>query len=54
MTDDFSYDPVTAVNEATATGPTAALFADIRATIGIPLVTSIWRALAGTDDALHY
>ncbi|MBI1396889.1 MAG: hypothetical protein GC151_12990 [Betaproteobacteria bacterium] len=52
MAADFSYDPVTAVDEATATGETARIFADIRATMGIPLVTSIWRGLAGMDDSL--
>jgi hypothetical protein len=31
MNADFSYDPVTAVDEATATGATADIFADIRA-----------------------
>ncbi len=50
---DFSYDPVTAVDEATATGATAEIFADIRETMGIPLVTSIWRGLAGMGDSLH-
>lgn len=53
MSDDFSYDPVTAVDEATATGATAEIFADIRETMGIPLVTSIWRGLAGMGDSLH-
>jgi len=53
MSSDFSYDPVTAVDESTATGPTAEVFADIRETMGIPLVTSIWRGLAGMDDSLH-
>lgn len=52
MSTDFSYDPVTAVDEATATGATAEIFADIRATMGIPLITSIWRGLAGMDDDL--
>jgi len=53
MSSDFSYDPVTAVDEATATGATAEAFADIRETMGIPLVTSIWRGLADMDDSLH-
>ena len=53
MSSDFSYDPVTAVDESTATGTTAEIFADIRETMGIPLVTSIWRGLAGIDDSLH-
>lgn len=52
MTADFSYDPVTAIDEASATGETAAIFADIRATMGIPLITSIWRGLADMDDSL--
>lgn len=53
MSTDFSYDPVTAVDEATATGTTAEIFADIRDTMGIPLVTSIWRGLAGMGDSLQ-
>lgn len=53
MDDDFSYDPVTAVDEASATGETAAIFADIRSTLRIPLVTSIWRGLASMDDSLQ-
>ena len=52
MSTDFSYDPVTAVDEATATGATAEIFADIRATMGIPLITSIWRGLAGMEGDL--
>lgn len=47
-----SYDPVTAVDEASATGETAAIFADIRETMGIPLITSIWRGLADMEDSL--
>lgn len=52
MASDFSYDPVTALDEASATGETAAIFADIRQTMGIPLLTSIWRGLAGMDASL--
>jgi hypothetical protein len=52
MSSDFSYDPVTAIEEASATGKTAEVFADIRSTMGIPLVTSIWRGLAGVGSAL--
>lgn len=52
MSADFSYDPVTAIDEATATGATAEIFADIRQTMGIPLITSIWRGLAGMGDSL--
>lgn len=52
MSDDFSYDPVTVIDERSASGETAEVFADIRATMAIPLVTSIWRGLAGMDDSL--
>lgn len=52
MGSDFAYDPVTALDESSATGPTADLFADIRTTMGIPLLTSIWRAMADMDGAL--
>ena len=53
MTVDFAYDPVTAMDEATATGETAVLFSEIRQTMRIPPVTSIWRGLAGMDDSLR-
>jgi hypothetical protein len=53
MSTDFSYDPVTAVDEASATGETASIFADIRETMGIPLITSIWRGLADMGDSLR-
>ncbi len=53
MTADFSYDPVTALDESAATGRTAEIFADIRETMGIPLITSIWRGLAGMGDSLE-
>ncbi len=52
MSAEFSYDPVTAVDEATARGETAKIFADIRETMGIPLITSIWRGLADMDASL--
>jgi len=52
MGSDFSYDPVTALDEASATGETAAIFADVRQTMGIPLITSIWRGLAGMEESL--
>lgn len=52
MSTDFSYDPVTAVDEASATGETAGIFADIRETMGIPLITSIWRGLADMNGSL--
>ena len=53
MTTDFAYDPVTAIEEAKAVGETAVLFAEIRQTMRIPQVTSIWRGLAGMDDSLR-
>lgn len=53
MTVDFSYDPVSVADEATASGRTAEIFEDIRATMCIPILTSIWRALASWDDCLE-
>lgn len=50
---DFAYDPAAVLEEADASGPVAATFAEIRHTLGIPLVTSIWRALAGMGNALE-
>ncbi len=45
-------DPVSAISETEATGETAAIFADIRATMEIPLITSIWRSLYDVEDGL--
>ena len=53
MRSDFTYDPVTAIDESAAVGETALVFAEIRRTMGIPLITSIWRGLAGMDDSLR-
>ena len=53
MTVDFSYDPVSVTDEATVSGRTAEIFQDIRATMCIPILTSIWRALASWDDCLE-
>jgi len=53
MSADFTYDPVTAVDEKSATGIIAEIFADIREVMGIPLITSIWRGLAGMDNSLE-
>lgn len=53
MTVDFSYDPVSVTDEATASGRTAEIFEDIRVTMCIPILTSIWRALASWDDCLE-
>jgi hypothetical protein len=46
------HDPVSALAESGAIGATAETFADIRETMAIPLVTSIWRVLAGVEGAL--
>ena len=50
---DFSYDPVTAINEEEAKGKTAEIFLDIRNTMNIPLITSIWRGLASMNNSLE-
>ena len=50
---DFSYDPVTALREDQAKGKTAEIFSDIRKTMNIPLITSIWRGLAGMNNSLE-
>ena len=44
--------PVTALAEKAATGPTAAIFAEIREVMRIPLLTSIWRTLVSIDRGL--
>ena len=45
--------PVTAIAEADATGKVAERFADIRQTMEIPLITSVWRILVDFDDGLE-
>ena len=47
-------DPFPAVAEAAATGETADLFADIRATVGVRVVNLVWRHLATFDGALPW
>lgn len=47
-------DPFPAVAEAAATGETAGLFADIRATVGVRVVNLVWRHLATLDGALPW
>lgn len=47
-------DPFPAVAEAAASGETAELFADIRATIGVRVVNLVWRHLATFDGALPW
>ena len=53
MRSDFTYDPVPAIDELAAVGDTALVFAEIRRTMDIPLITSIWCGLAGMDDSLR-
>ncbi|MDP6952379.1 MAG: hypothetical protein QGF53_06420 [Alphaproteobacteria bacterium] len=45
-------DPVSAIAESEATGEVAAIFADIRATMDIPMLTSIWRTLVAVEGGL--
>jgi hypothetical protein len=47
-------DPFPAIAETAATGKTAELFADIRATIGVRVVNLVWRHLATIDGALPW
>ena len=54
MSSSPSYDPVPAIVERDATGETAALFAEIRATLGVPVVNLIWRHLAVMPGALPW
>jgi hypothetical protein len=51
---DMAIDPVPAITEADATGETAEIYADIRATLGIGVVNLIWRHLATMDGALPW
>ena len=50
----MAIDPVPAITEAEATGETAEIYADIRATLGIGVVNLIWRHLATMDGALPW
>ena len=47
-------DPVPSIPEANATGEIAVLYADIRATLGVPVVNLIWRNLAAMPGALAW
>ena len=47
-------DPFPALAEAAATGDTADIFADIRATVGVRVVNLVWRHLATIDGALPW
>lgn len=46
--------PFPAIAEASATGKTAELFADIRTTVGVRVVNLVWRHLATIDGALPW
>ena len=52
MGNSAKHDPLTAISEAEATGETAAIFSDIRATMRLPQLTSIWRTLASVEGGL--
>ncbi len=52
MTESYGTDPVSAIAENDARGEVADIFADIRATMDIPMLTSIWRTLVATDGGL--
>ena len=47
-------DPLPAVAETDAAGETAALYDDIRATLGVPVVNLVWRHLATFPGALPW
>ncbi len=53
MTPNGGHDPVGAISEAAATGAVAETFADIRAVMRIPLITSIWRTLVAVEGGLE-
>lgn len=48
------HDPIPAIREDEATGEIAALFADLRATLGVPFVNLIWRHLATMPGMLAW
>jgi hypothetical protein len=52
MASSHGTDPLSAIAESEATGEVAAIFADIRATMDIPMLTSIWRTLVAVEDGL--
>ncbi|NQW10668.1 MAG: hypothetical protein HQ481_12405 [Alphaproteobacteria bacterium] len=47
-------DPVPTIPEHDATGAVAAVYADIKATLGVPVVNLIWRHLATIDGGLAW
>ena len=53
MKREISRDAVTAISEAEATGEIAEIFADIRTTMQLPLITSIWRTIVDVVGGLQ-
>ena len=53
MSKDIVHDTVAALSESDATGEIAKIFADIRSTMQIPILTSIWRILADSEADLN-
>lgn len=53
MSESEIRNPVTAIAESDATGEIAEIFADIRETMEIPLITSIWRILVDIEGGLR-
>ncbi len=49
-----SGDPVPSIREDQAEGDIAALYGDIRATLGVPVVNLIWRHLATFPNGLAW
>lgn len=49
-----SRDPVAAIAEDAATGSVAEYYADIRNTLGVPVVNLIWRHLATIPGGIEY
>ncbi|MBN9107235.1 MAG: hypothetical protein J0I34_00505 [Pseudonocardia sp.] len=49
----MTADPIPAIREEEAVGDTAEIFADLRATLGLPFVNLIWRHLATVPGALQ-
>ena len=47
-------DPIPAIREEDATGDVAAIYQDLRATLGIPIVNLIWRHLATIPGGLAW
>lgn len=54
MSRDAPRAPIPAVAESDARGETAALFADIRSALGVPVVNLVWRHLATMPGALDW